>query len=271
MTHCYSISHRAVRSARWLIAAVTMLLVFGCAGDNDRDLKSDAEQLYERARNSLDGGNYRNAITYYEALEARFPFSNQAKQAQLDLIYAYYKNGEAASAIDAATQFERENPTHPRVDYALYMRGLAQFHGQHNAFDRLLRLDRSKRPPTEARESFSAFAQLLQRYPDSRYAADARQRMVFLRNRLADHENHVARYYVERGAWLAALNRAKFALESYDGAPAVADSLQIMVECYEALGMPDLAEGTRLVLAQSYPETAVAQAEAEDKPWYRFW
>lgn len=254
-------------------AAIAMLLsvLAGCASDNERDLRSGAEQLYTRARKSLDAGNFRNAISYYEALEARFPFSNQSKQAQLDLIYAYYRNGETEATIDAATQFERENPTHPRVDYALYMRGLAQFRGQHNWFDRLLRLDRSKRPPVEARESFSAFSQLLQRYPNSIYAADARQRMIFLRNRLAAHENHVARYYLERGAWLAALNRAKFAMESYDGAPAVADSLRIMIESYEALGMTDLAESTRAVLAESYPEMLTAKAEAEDRPWWAPW
>jgi outer membrane protein assembly factor BamD len=254
-----------------LLAAVLALKLAGCASDNERDMKSGAEQLYERAHNSMSSGNYRNAISYYEVLEARFPFSNQAKQAQLDMIYAYYKNGEAEAAIDAATQFERENPTHPRVDYALYMRGLAQFSGQHNWFDRLLRLDRSKRPPIEARESFSAFAQLLQRYPDSLYAADARQRMIFLRNRLAEHENHVARYYVERGAWMAGLNRAKYAMENYDGAPSVAESLRIIITCYDALGMKDLADGTRRVLAESYPDITTAQAAAEDKPWYRFW
>lgn len=254
-----------------LTLAVLILLLAGCAGDNERDMKSDAAELYERAHKSMDAGNFRNAISYYEALEARFPFSNHAKQAQLDLIYAYYRNGEAEAAIDAATQFERENPTHPRVDYALYMRGLAQFRGQRNVFDRLLRLDRSRRPPLQARESFSAFSQLVQRFPDSRYAPDARQRMVFLRNRLAEHENHVARYYLDRGAYLAALNRAKFAMENYDGAPAVPESLRIMIESYQALGMGDLAESTRTVLAESYPDVARAAAQADAKPWYRFW
>ncbi len=250
---------------------VLALVLAGCAGDNERELQSGAEQLYGRAHASMESGNYRNAITYYEALEARYPFSNQAKQAQLDLIYVYYKNGERESAIDAATTFERENPTHPRVDYALYMRGLATFEGQASWFHRMLRTDLSRRPPVRARESFSAFAQLLQRFPKSIYAADARQRMVFLRNRLAEHENHVARYYLERGAWLAALNRADGVLRTYDGAPAVAESLRIMIEAYRALGMTDLADSTREVLAASFPTAAVAQAKAEDEPWYRFW
>jgi outer membrane protein assembly factor BamD len=252
-----------------LIAAAALTLA-ACAG-RDRDLKSGAEQLYARASRAMDTGSYKNAIAYYEALEARFPFSNQAKQAQLDLIYCYYKNGETDSAIDAASQFERENPTHPRVDYALYMRGLATFRGQSSAFTRLFRVDIARRPPGRARESFSAFAQLLQRYPKSPYAADARQRMIFLRNRLAEHENYVARYYLERGAYLAAANRAKYAVESYDGAPAIAESLRIMIDAYRSMGMDDLAEGARAVLAESYPRAAVAQARAEDEPWYKFW
>lgn len=252
-------------------AAAAALVLAGCAGDNERELQSGAEQIFGRARAAMDSGNYRNAITYYEALEARYPFSNQAKQAQLDLIYVYYKNGERESAIDAANQFERENPTHPRVDYALYMRGLATFEGQANWFNRLTRVNLARRPPVRARESFTAFSQLLQRYPKSIYAADARQRMVFLRNRLAEHENHVARYYLERRAYLAALNRAEATVRSYEGAPAVAEALRIMIDAYRALGMTELAEGTRSVLTESFPEAAVAQSRAEDEPWYKFW
>ncbi|MCC7256742.1 MAG: outer membrane protein assembly factor BamD [Gammaproteobacteria bacterium] len=252
-------------------AAVVVALLAGCAGDNEREMQSGAEQIYGRAHAAMENSNYRNAITYYEMLEARYPFSNQAKQAQIDLIYAYYRNGERESAIDAATQFERENPTHPRVDYALYMRGLASFEGQANWFHRLARVDLSRRPPVRARESFTAFSQLLQRYPKSIYAADARQRMIFLRNRLAEHENHVARYYLERRAYLAAINRAGNTMSTYEGAPAVAESMRIMIDGYRALGMTDLADDTRAVLAASFPEAAVAQKKTEDEPWYKFW
>jgi len=175
---------------------------------------------------------------------------------QLNLIYCYYRNGDSESTIDAATQFERENPTHARVDYALYMRGLANFSPQHSLFHRLFGLDLAKRPPVNARESFSSFSRLLQRYPDSIYAIDARQRLIFLRNRLAKHENYVADYYFRRGAYVAALNRAKYTLDTYDGAPAVADSLYIMVGAYEKLGMQDLATETRQVLIDNYPDAA---------------
>lgn len=253
------------------LALLAFLVMAGCASDNERDIKSGADQLYDRAQSAMDSGNFRNAIAYYETLAARFPFSNQAKQGQLDLIYCYFMNAEPESAIDAASQFERENPTHPRVDYALYMRGLANFTGQSNAIYRFFGVDLARRPPDRIRESFSAFAQLVQRYPKSRYAADARQRMVFLRNRLAEYENGVARYYFRRGAYPAAINRARFTVESYDGAPAVADSLRIIIDSYRALGMTDLADSTREVLAANFPEAAIEQAKEEEKPWYRFW
>lgn len=253
------------------LALLAFLVMAGCASDNERDIKSGADQLYDRAQSAMDSGNFRNAIAYYETLAARFPFSNQAKQGQLDLIYCYFMNAEPESAIDAASQFERENPTHPRVDYALYMRGLANFTGQSNAIYRFFGVDLARRPPDRIRESFSAFAQLVQRYPKSRYAADARQRMVFLRNRLAEYENGVARYYFRRGAYPAAINRARFTVESYDGAPAVADSLRIIIDSYRALGMTDLADSTREVLAANFPEAAREQAKEEEKPWYRFW
>jgi outer membrane protein assembly factor BamD len=262
------VHRRALRSVAALIAAAALA---GCAGDNERDTRSGAEQLYELAHRAMESSNYRNAIAYYELLEARFPFSNEAKQAQLDLIYSYYKNGQRESAIDAAMQFERENPTHPRVDYAIYMRGLAMFRGQSNVLHRLLRVDLARRPPDRARESFSAFAQLLRRFPDSPYAADARQRMIFLRNRLADYENHVARYYLERGAYMAAINRAQFVIETYDGAPAVAESLRIMIEAYGELGMADLAASASAVLATTFPDAAAGEAEPVREPWYKFW
>jgi outer membrane protein assembly factor BamD len=260
---------RPIRSLLFVI--VLALTLAGCASDNERDMKSGAQQIYERGYKAMVSRNYRNAVQYYEALTARFPFSNEAKQAQLDLIYCYYKNGETESALDATTNFERENPTHPRVDYALYMRGLATFKGQTNSFYRLVGIDLAKRPPDRARESFSAFSQLVQRYPNSPYAPDAKQRMVWLRNRLAEHENYVAHYYFDRRAYLAALDRAQNAVVTYDGAPAIAEALRIMIDSYRALGMSDLAEDTRKVLAASFPDAANAQAKSEGKPWYKFW
>jgi outer membrane protein assembly factor BamD len=236
-----------------LIALLAVVSISGC-GRGDRDMRSGAEELFERGTKSMRSGNFTNAISYYESLEARYPFSNQAKQAQLNLIYAYYRNGERELAVDAATQFERENPTHPRVDYTLYMRGIANFAPEHNMFHRMFRVKLWKRPPVNARESYSAFSRLVQRYPESRYAPDAHQRMVFLRNRMADHENYIAEYYYRRGAFVAAANRAKYVLETFEGAPAVADSLFIIMSSYEKLGMQDLASDTRRVLEENYPD-----------------
>ncbi len=250
------------------LVALTLLLA-ACWGRKDRDLVSGADQLYERAHKSLNSGNYGNAIQYYENLEARYPFSNQAKQAQLDLIYAYFRNGEPESTIDAAEQFERENPTHARVDYAIYMRGLTQFTGQHGKIRRWMRVDLSKRPPVEAMDAFAAFSELVYRFPNSRYAPDARQRMIFLRNRLADHEVHVARYYMKRSAYAAALNRATHCMQLFDGAPAVADCLLIMLEAYRKLGMWDLAEDTEKVLLQNYPDATIPKPKKDS--WYKFW
>lgn len=246
-------------------------LVGGCTSKDERDLRSGVTELYKRGKKSMDAGNYSNAIRFFEGLEARFPFSNETKQSQLDLIYCYYKDGQIEATVDAATTFERENPTHPRVDYALYMRGLAYFSGQHGWYHRLFDVDLSTRPPKNAQESFSLFSQLVQRFPTSNYAADARQRMVFLRNRLADYELHVARYYVKRGAWLAAANRARFAVENYDGAPAIDEALGIMAQSYDRLGMPDIADSARSVRAASFPASAAEVAREEERPWYKFW
>jgi outer membrane protein assembly factor BamD len=248
-------------------------LLSGCSGKAkaERDSRSGSAELYERGNKSMQSGNFSNAIQYYENLEARFPFSNETKQAQLDLIYSYYKDRQIEATVDAATTFERENPTHPRVDYALYMRGLAYFTGHHSWYHGWFNVDLTKRPPKNVQESFSVFSQLVQRFPSSAYAADARQRMIFLRNRLANYELHVARYYLERGAWLAAANRAIFAMEQYDGAPAAAEALGILVQAYDRLGMTEPAEDARRVLAASYPDGLKALASEEKSPWYKFW
>ncbi len=241
--------------------------------DPEETVESGAQMLYDRASNALENGDFNNAIRYYENLEARFPFSNQARQGQLDLIYAHYRNQEPESVIDAAEQFERENPTHPRVDYTLYMRGMALFAGEKGYFHKLFRVDLSKRPPKDARDSYSAFAELLRRFPDSVYAPDARQRMLFLRNRIAEHENHVARFYLERGAFAAALNRANYTLQVYDGAPTTPQTLQILVESYRKLGMYDLAQDAERVLNTNYPDVEPLRPvkTADEKPWYIFW
>ena len=268
----YSPKQSVVRVVHLLVVLCAVATLEGCFFKRDRqEGVSNAQQYYDKASTLLSKGDYTGAIERYETLEARYPFSSQARQGQLDLIYAYYRNREPESVIDAGRQFERENPTHPRVDYAIYMRGMALFAGEKNAFHKLFRVNLSKRPPKDARDAYSAFAELLRRFPDSRYAPDARQRMIFLRNRVAEHENHIARYYYERGIYAAALSRANYAIQVFDGAPTTADSLIIMVESYRKLGMYDLADDAERVLVSSFPEALLPKPVDEDDPWYQFW
>lgn len=212
-----------------------------------------ADAIYEQAQRSMNNGNFREAIFIFEQLETRYPFSAVGKQSQIDLIYCYYRSGSQEQAIDAADQFIRENPTHPRVDYALYIKGLTYFDREPGLLDNLFNVERSMRPPNDARRAFSVFRQLVERYPASDYADDAVQRMRYIKNNLADYENRVADYYIRMGAWVAALNRAKGALEAYDGTPANRRSLEIMIQAYEGLGLTELAASTREILAVNYP------------------
>jgi outer membrane protein assembly factor BamD len=231
----------------------------GCGGDDNIVQDEGPEALYERGLDSMGSGNFPTALAYFQALEARYPFSNVTRQAQLDIIYAYYRNREPESAIDAADEFERENPTHPRVDYCIYMKGLAYFDQEPGIIERIFRVDMTERPPRDTMQAFSVFQELLRRFPNSQYAADSRERMIYLRNRLALYENHVAGYYMERGAYVAAINRAKYSLEHYPGAPALEESLRIMVDAYEQLGMRDLASDARRVLDENYGPLAAAE------------
>jgi outer membrane protein assembly factor BamD len=243
-----------VHPSRLLLVTVGIaLLAAGCRSHRGDDAKSGPEVIYARAQKAIRSSSYGEAIKQLEALQSRFPFSEPARQSQLDLIYAYYKNREVDPAIDAADTFIRENPTNPRVDYAYYMKGLVYFERQSNWLERKFNVDLSQRPPVNARKSFEAFQQLIEKYPHSQYVGDARQRMIFLRNRLADFELHVALYYMRRGAYVGAINRAKFCVENYDGSPAVKGSMKVLVDAYRDLKMTDLATNAQRVYAENYP------------------
>jgi outer membrane protein assembly factor BamD len=258
------------RSGLLLAALLSCAMALsGCKSWRDRDVAAgEPGQLYERARNLLGSGDFNTSIKVYEALDARYPFSEEARQGRLDILYAYYKSGEKESAIDAADQFIRENPTHPRIDYAWYIKGLVYFERTPNKLERWFRADLTERPPQDARASFQAFQTLIERYPSSDYGHDARRRMVFLRNRLADYEVHVADYYLRRRAYVASLNRAKFCIENYDGAPAVKQALDVMISAYEGMGLAELAEQSRAVYALNFPD---GRLKREPKRWYQFW
>ena len=242
-----------MRISRTLAILVVGLLA-GCAGNEETpDDVQNITEAYESAQNSVASGNYRRGIVIFEAIQARYPFSNLSRQIQLELMYAYYKSGQREQAVEAADTFLRENPTHERVDYALYIKGLAYFEQGKGFLERWFRKDITRRPPKDVDLAYSSLRRLLERYPASEYAADAQQRVIYIKNRMADYENHVAEYYVRRGAYVAALNRAKGALEEYNGADGNAKSLRLMVEAYDKLGMTDLAADTRRVLAENFP------------------
>lgn len=248
---------------RNLLALATMLalsVAAGCAGNEEEfSLASSIEDAYIDAQKAVTVGNYRKAIGIFEALQARFPFSDFSTQIQLELAYAYYMDHRVEQAIDAADTFIRENPIHARIDYAIYIKALAHFEREQGMLERIFRKDIDKRPPRDGQLAFSLLSRLVERYPASPYAADAQQRMIYLKNRLAAYENVVARFYLERDAYVAALNRAKTALETYHGANSGEESLQIMIEAYEGLGMTELAEDARRVLQKNFLDDPVVQ------------
>jgi outer membrane protein assembly factor BamD len=263
-------AHRAAGTARTLIAALCIgaLALTGCA--HRKQPQSSPQVLYQKAKKDLDDFNYNAAIKTYEQLTAVFPFADQAHQAQLDLIYAYYRANETDSATDACETFIRENPTHPRVDYAYYMEGMVNFEKQPNAIERLFHVDLSKRPPTTANKSFAAFRTVVQEYPKSAYAPDARQRMIYLRDRLAAYDVDIARYYLKRGAYIGAIRRAKLVIDNYEGAPATRDALAITIVSYDRLGMTALADESRKVYAANFTGQVAAVAAATKRHWWQF-
>jgi outer membrane protein assembly factor BamD len=242
------------RQLRFALIAVLPMALFACA--NNDEIQSEVQNIteaYETAQSAIRKGNYRRGIQIFEAIQARFPFSDLSRQIQLELMYAYYKGGQREEAVEAADTFMRENPIHPRVDYALYIKGLAYYEEGPGILERLFRKDVTQRPPNDIELSYTSLRRLVERFPASQYAPDAEQRMIAIRNRLADYENYVADYYLRRGAYVAALNRAKQALEAYNGASGNAMSLHIMAAAYDKLGMTELAVDTRKVLAMSFP------------------
>jgi len=243
-----------LRLFRLLLIAILPMALFACASnDEQRTEVQNITEAYKTAQTSVQRGNYRRGIQIFEAIQARFPFSDLSRQIQLELMYAYYKGGLREEAVEAADTFMRENPIHSQVDYALYIRGLAYYEEGPGILERIFKKDVTQRPPKDADLAYSSLRRLVERFPASQYAPDAELRMIAIKNRLADYENYVADYYLRRGAYVAALNRAKSALEAYNGATGNALSLHIMASAYENLGMTELAADTRRVLASNFP------------------
>lgn len=247
---------------------IVLLTLSGCAelnkmipsflrgGSESRDTideRLSEGEIYQLAQTDLSTANYPGAVNKLKTLESRYPFGRYAEQSQLELIYAYHKNAEPEAARSAADRFIRLHPQHPNVDYAYYLRGMTSFEQDRSMLTRFFPLDMTRRDPGAARDSFNDFAQLTNRFPKSRYAPDAKSRMIYLRNLLASGEIHVGYYYLSRKAYVAAANRGRYVVENLQGSPSVGDGLALMVESYQNLGMDDLAGTSLQTLRSNYP------------------
>jgi outer membrane protein assembly factor BamD len=237
-----------------LLFSLLPFLLVACSGKDEIDPNLSESELYQKAESNMQKGRFDKAVEHYQAMEARYPFGTYSDQAQLDIIYAYYKDAEHEAASAAAERFIRLHPQHPQVDYAYYLRGLSSFTESQGILERFMPTDMSKRDPGAARKSFAEFSELLTRFPESQYAPDARKRMIYLRNLLARYEIHAANYLFKRGAWLAATNRGRYVVENFQETPAVPDGLAVMVQGYHLLGMQDLSNQSLQVLKANYKD-----------------
>lgn len=238
--------------------------LFGGKKETDEYTGWSAEKFFTEAKHALMDGSYQKAVTLYEKLEARYPFGKYSNQAQLDLAYAYYKNDDPDSAIAACDRFISVNPRNPHVDYAYYLKALVNYNRGISFMDRFLPTDTSQRDPAPAKEAYQHFNELLSKFPNSMYAADARQRMTALRNNIAMYELHVADYYLRRGAYVAAAKRSETILRDYQRTPAVPEALKIQEEAYRHLELNDLADAAAQIYAHNYPNGAPAATEGKD-------
>jgi outer membrane protein assembly factor BamD len=257
---------------------VLAVLLAGCGSlrfgtDADETAGWSAQRLYTEAKESMASSDYAQAVKYFERLEARYPFGRYAQQAQLEIAYAYYRENDPASAVAACDRFIKLHPNHPNVDYAYYLKGVVNFYEDQNLLAQFADQDPTERDPRSARDSFAAFKDLATRFPDSKYTPDALARMNYLVNALASHEVHVARYYMARGAYLAAANRAQFAVKTYPEAPAVEEALYIMTLAYREMGMKDLSADAERVLVKNFPKSPWLSGThvRSTKAWWQIW
>ena len=259
------------------------LFTSGCSflgeGKEDETRDWSANKLYDKARASMAEESFETAIDYFEKLEARYPFGQFAQQALLESAYAHYKDDSPELAVAAADRFIKLYPRHPSVDYAYYIKGLSNFNRNFGFFQRYIPTDREQRDQAAALQAFNDFAELLKLFPDSKYAEDSRQRMVYLRNSVAEYDVHVGRYYIKRGAYLAAVNRGRNVVENYPKTTAVPNALAVMLVGYTLLDMEKLAKDTRRVIELNYPEhsilkgpiTADSDTGKDSGEWFQFW
>jgi outer membrane protein assembly factor BamD len=262
----------------WRAALAIIVLNLGLSGCGllpdvqDETAGWSAQRLYAEAKDNLNDGDYERAVKLYETLEARYPYGRYAQQAQLEIAYAYYKDEEPISAIAACDRFIKLHPNHPNVDYAYYLKGLANFTEEQGFLSQFSNQDMSERDPKAAREAFAAFKELVDRFPESKYADDARARMKYLVDAISANEVHVAKYYLKRKAYVAAANRAKSVITNYPETPSVEEALAILAESYDKLGINDLRDDALRVLKLNYPNSKYAKGvDLTEKSWWKFW
>ncbi|NWG32166.1 MAG: outer membrane protein assembly factor BamD [Rhodocyclaceae bacterium] len=264
-----------MRSLASLLVLFLIALVGGCGllpEQIDETAGWSANKLYAEAKSAMGEGAYDKAVKYFEKLEARYPYGRYAQQAQIEIAYAYYKQDEKALALAACDRFIRLHPNHPHVDYVYYLKGLVNFNEDLGLLGYVSMQDPSERDPKAAQESFAAFKALVTQFPDSKYAKDATLRMAYLVNALAAHEVHAARYYLKRGAYVAAVNRAQTALKTYPDAPANEEALFIMIKAYDALGMADLRDDAERVMKKNFPNSEYFKRGLDKpEPWWKLW
>lgn len=257
----------------WSLAGAALLLAGCSTTPEDKTAGWSPNKIYAEAKDELSSGGYDKAIVLFEKLEGRAAGTPLAQQAQLDKAYAQYKAGEAAQAIATLDRFLKLHPASPALDYALYLKGIINFNDDLGMFSAVTRQDLSERDQKAAKESFESFKELVTRFPDSRYAPDAKLRMNYIVNSLAQYEVHVARYYFGRGAYVAAINRAQVVVSDYQGMPALEEALFIIVKSYDALGMTQLRDDAKRVLEKTYPQTEYLTRgfKAKSDPWWKVW
>lgn len=258
------------------LASIAFALLLSACGllpeKIDETTNWSASKLYSEARDELAGGNYDKSVQLFEKLESRYPFGTFAQQAQMEIAYAYYRQGDQAQALVAAERFIKLHPNHPNVDYVYYLRGLINFNEKLGFFNSLSYQDATERDSKAARDAFDAFKQLAEKFPDSIYTADAVARMKYLLNALAQYEVHVANYYYRRGAYLAAVNRAQSALNEYRDAPAVEEALFVMVRAYDKMGIAELRDDADRVFKKNFPNSAYLKGDLKkDDRWWKIW
>jgi outer membrane protein assembly factor BamD len=260
------------RAAR-LALLLLIVLLSACSGRGGRGEETErlpVDELYREAKLAMDNGNFDKAARYFQRLQARFPFGEISEQAQLDLAYSQYRNRKPDESIATANRFIKTYPTHPNVDYAYYLKGLVNFDRDRGFVERYLPIEGFERDQAFGRQAFIDFGELIKRFPNSRYAADARQRMTFLRESLAAYEMTVAKYYFRRGAFVGAANRAKYVVENFQQTPQTADALALLVESYRALGKNELAQDAESVLKLNFPNHPLLTGRNADREaWYQ--